>query len=448
MWPFRLRWHSSAGVLLAAPPAMDQQSLRAFWLDAPEGRLCPWEQAKALGLREASRELHGGKTNLPWIAARISKVGGGHPQKGSLHEFFKLVDADKDWFPGKHNGAKRGRKPDLTPAKRRRIAQSAMTAKTHGNDPCVAAVVAACPEATRNESTGVPFCDKTIRKVFTEDCYDFEPTSPWKFQTPLQKVFLPTAVKQHRLTMASRLLRRGPSAAWWAQHVVWFDPCCSVIPGSQRQYDKMRQACKGQKRFISDDAKLYSPNLRGPKTALKQTQWEGRKVNWFMVLARGVVHVEVMPETWSLDGNGLAAFVQRLPGVLRKMLGPEARLPRTVFTDRGTGMYIPSGKIVAKYEAAIAEAGFKVYWGPDATPQSPDMGDLLLHETAVAWFRQRMKAERPEVAPWEETQAQWAKRARKAVKYINDNYDVPALSGEFPQRLRDTKEAQGERLRK
>ena len=71
---------------------MDQDSLRSFWLHAQDGRLCPWEQAKALGLREASRELHKGKTNLPWIAARVTKVGGGHPGKSALHEFFKLVD--------------------------------------------------------------------------------------------------------------------------------------------------------------------------------------------------------------------------------------------------------------------------------------------------------------------------------------------------------------------
>ena len=43
------------------------------------------------------------------------------------------------------------------------------------------------------------------------------------------------------------------------------------------------------------------------------------------------------------------------------------------------------------------EAGFKLYWGADARKQSPDMGDVLLHETAVSWFRKRMSAERPEV---------------------------------------------------
>ena len=38
---------------------LDQDALRKLWLEAPEDRLCAWEVAKALGLREASKELHG-----------------------------------------------------------------------------------------------------------------------------------------------------------------------------------------------------------------------------------------------------------------------------------------------------------------------------------------------------------------------------------------------------
>ena len=73
---------------------------------------------------------------------------------------------------------------------------------------------------------------------------------------------------------------------------------------------------------MSDNTKLYSPNLSAPSTALKQKGWGGKKVNWFVILTRGIVHVEVMPADWTLDGPGLAAFVERLPGALRKMLGP------------------------------------------------------------------------------------------------------------------------------
>ena len=248
--------------------------------------------------------------------------------------------------------------------------------------------------------------------------------------------------------MARYILRYGQDSFWWAQHVVWFDPCCSILPGSQRQYDQMRQALNGKKRLISDNAKLYSPNLSGRSTALKQTGWGGTKICWVMVLARGVVHVEMMPATWKVDGEGLATFVEKLPSILRKMLGEDARLPRTVFTDRGTGMYIPLGKIVHKYEEALQHAGFKPYWKDNAGRQSPDMGDLLLHETAVAWFRKRMVALKPEVLPLLETREMWCRRAHQAASYATNEYDVAGLCREFPARLQQCLDEDGERLRK
>ena len=48
-------------------------ALREAWLSAPEGRLCPWQQARALALREASQEIHGTPW-LRWIAQRLEKV--------------------------------------------------------------------------------------------------------------------------------------------------------------------------------------------------------------------------------------------------------------------------------------------------------------------------------------------------------------------------------------
>lgn len=426
-----------------------QELLRNFWLSGPPGHLSPWEQAKALGLREASKEIHDGMVNGPWICARLTKTGGGQPQRPALHQFFQKVDADPDWFPGKHSGKPRGPKPLLTSQKRLCIASSAMEAKRRRRqEPCVAAVVEACPRASMNEVTGQPFSANTIRKVFTKDCYDFDPEFPWKFQRPLQKVALSDVVKQHRLAMAKHLLGMGHSVSWWPQHVVWFDPCSTIIPGSQNQYDKMRQACKGYKSYISDDAKLYSPNLSGSSTALKQRTWEGTRVNWVMVLARGVVHVEMMPDDWKVNGDGLAAFVRRLPTILHGMLGQEAPLPRVLFTDRGTGMYTSGGRVVAAYKAAVNEAGFRVFWGDDATAQSPDMGDVLLHETAVAWFRKRMRKEKTTGAPWHETPQAWERRTRRALQHINENFDVAALCRGFPQRLRSLVDCDGERLRK
>ena len=100
------------------------------------------------------------------------------------------------------------------------------------------------------------------------------------------------------------------------------------------------------------------------------------------------------------------------------------------------------------YKSAVNEAGFRVFWGDDATAQSPDMGDVLLHETAVAWFRKRMRKEKPTGAPWDETPQAWEMRARRALQHINGNFDVAALCREFPQRLRSLVDSDGERLRK
>ena len=79
-------------------------ALRQLWLSAPPGRMSPWQQARALALREVSRELHAGRTQLEWVAARVEKVGGGSPGQDALHKFFTKVDADPDWFPGKQCG--------------------------------------------------------------------------------------------------------------------------------------------------------------------------------------------------------------------------------------------------------------------------------------------------------------------------------------------------------
>ena len=117
---------------------MTQADLKHAWLHAPDNRLCAWEVAKALGLHEASIKMHGSNGRLPWIAARLCKVGGGCPTVQSLHELlFAEIDADPEWFPGKHGGRKRGPKPALTKAKRCCIASAAVTAKSaRGEEPC------------------------------------------------------------------------------------------------------------------------------------------------------------------------------------------------------------------------------------------------------------------------------------------------------------------------
>ena len=55
--------------------AKKQQNLKDLWLSATPGRLSPWQQAKALALREVNMELHGGKVHRSWICARLTRGG-------------------------------------------------------------------------------------------------------------------------------------------------------------------------------------------------------------------------------------------------------------------------------------------------------------------------------------------------------------------------------------
>ena len=163
--------------------------------------------------------------------------------------------------------------------------------------------------------------------------------------------------------------------------------------------------------------------------------------------------IKRLPEDWAPNGDGMghvvaslprvlrrsdgmAHVVASLPGILGRMLGQKSTLPRTFWTNRGTGMYSPLGMVVHAYVGVAASAGFRLYWGDNAEEQAPDMGDLLLHEVAVAWFRGEMRRTKPTVMPWEDARAQWAARASRCVKAIDSEYNATGLCTEFPGRLR------------
>ena len=55
-----------------------QEALKSFWLQAPDGRLCAREQAKAWALREVWRAEGNGDHGLySWVASKV-KNGGVH----------------------------------------------------------------------------------------------------------------------------------------------------------------------------------------------------------------------------------------------------------------------------------------------------------------------------------------------------------------------------------
>ena len=126
--------------------------------------------------------------------------------------------------------------------------------------------------------------------------------------------------------------------------------------------------------------------------------------------------------------------------------GVPARCQRLYFAAHEGASQEP---VLVNYSTRMWHLGASAYKLRNAKQkQSPDMGDALLHETAVSWFRKGMKSEQPECVPWEETPAQWARRAQRVVRKVNRGYDVAGLCREFPSRLADLVDAGGDRLRK
>ena len=93
-----------------------------------------------------------------------------------------------------------------------------------------------------------------------------------------------------------------------------------------------------------------------------------------------------------------------------------------MFTDRGQGFYtIKGGRITHEYKAALEEHELKAYNKEDASLQPGSLQEVMLHETAVAWVRNREKVTQPR-EPWKETTQEFAARLRIISQYINDHY--------------------------
>ena len=206
---------------------------------------------------------------------------------------------------------------------------------------------------------------------------------------------------------------------------------------------------------MSPDAVQESRHLGGGATAEHQCSQGDTRVFFFLVVARGVLGVTVFTDVDSFPGEtqaGAAMCVERLPGLLRKMLGRDARLPRTLLTDRGPGFYNRFyGTVTGDYEGACRKHGFRLWAGTNSKVgprrQPPGIADVLPHETVTAWVRARLIQTARELRrPWEETPEAFARRMAGVVNDINQTCRVWAAAADFPDRLLDLVRRQGDRL--
>ena len=115
-----------------------------------------------------------------------------------------------------------------------------------------------------------------------------------------------------------------------------------------------------------------------------QTRGHGGLSSW----QGGRVILKLMPIDWEQKGPGMAELIQDLPELLKQVLPAGKKTPKAVVTDRGPGFYqASSGTIAAAYKEALADHGFAAFASDEAAWQPPDIPDVLLHETVVAWGR-------------------------------------------------------------
>ena len=418
--------------------------------------MAPWAQAQVWALVKVNEakdlQLTDGE-----IADMVTKVGpdgkpGDHPSKNCIKDYRHTFASDDEWYPGKtwEEGEKRGPKKQMTGQKANAIAQAAMAIKREGLEPTVPLVRQRCDKAAINEKTDAPFTDQTILRVFTTRCKDDGSDMPWSRINPLQKTALPQFLMDARFAWATQLQADGATPGWFHRHCVWVDPCYNILTESPRQAFNQDMAKYGKgKRWGSEDMRTYARNQRASPYGGKQQQFGDRKVWWFIVLTRGKIHIEVMATGWRQTGLGMAAFVDRLPRLLPRMVGAGAALPRVIVSDRGPGFYQSStGHICNEYSSALQAHGFRAFAGADASTQPPDCADVFLHETAVAWIRNYMRT-RPfsRHGSLDAQQTRLEAMLLECEQHINSNHDVDGLCRQFPRRMEELVDAEGGRLK-
>ena len=425
-------------------------SLQELWKCGRKGTLCPFEALKAWSLKEAYLEAGFPEKGVyEKVAKKVTKVGGGHPTGAAVYKLISKIDADDDWYPGKVYGDVGGRPAALSTVDRRSIKRSAEAMKQEGLEPTYNLIVARCPNATRNPETGEPVDKKVVYHVLSTECYDDGAEHPWEHDTRLQKTALSEWAMQKRLAWALHLRDElGHSDAWYYRHVVWTDFCYSLIPLNEEMAQKQALARKGKKGWVSPDCKEYDVNLRGHQGPLKQNSWGVMKIWWFPLLTRGKLHTELLPSDFAGERpENVAILVDKIPAIVNARF-PGQNKPRVVMSDRGPAFYhTGSGQITPEYKAALQSNGLRPMMGDDARVQSGDSQEVMLHETAVAWLRRRLALTLP-AKPWLETREEFGSRLKQCAQHVNDTYDVESLCRDFPQRIDELIEREGNRLRK
>ena len=101
--------------------------------------------------------------------------------------------------------------------------------------------------------------------------------------------------------------------------------------------------------------------------------------------------------------------------------------------------------IAPQYRDALRRHGLRAFFGCDASAQPGQLQEVMLHETAVAWMRERLKKTLP-TRSWAESSDDYGARLKACAAYINEEHDVAGLCLGLPKRLAELDRRRGDRL--
>jgi len=407
---------------------------------------------KKKGKSKQSKSTYG---MLEFVRTRVKTSGPGshHPCQNSLKTLFGKIDTDKNWHPGKRDpdASVTDPKPILRGAKRTAVAAAAMALKRRGREPTYSAVVSQCPVAVNNPDTGYAVDPRAVYKVIGEDCFDKDPEYPWRNQQRISKKGLTAAAMERRYAFGKEVqlfcaTRQSPT--WQYDNLVWTDICNSIIARSDKKADEMALARKAGKGWASDDSRYAPENQRGDPNALKMKGSDTERFYWAPILTRGKLHVEILPPGFPGDTQaGAAILIQKVRAALNIRFPDRTDQPSVVAVDRGNGFYVQiTGDVTPTYAAALRTHGLRNFMGRNCGAQPGQLGDALLHETAVAWIRHIERNTVPMRAR-EETYEDFGARIKSIVNHINRNHDVEGLCRGFPKRIQGLVDGKGAKLR-
>ena len=102
-----------------------------------------------------------------------------------------------------------------------------MAMKQRGIEPTYALIIAQCPNASINPTTGEPVGKQVVYDILGNRCYDIDPDTPWSHQKRMAKVGMSNAFSRTPLmcSLAKKLVVNKCSKCYMLQEIIFIWIC-------------------------------------------------------------------------------------------------------------------------------------------------------------------------------------------------------------------------------